>query len=148
MSKTIEDISNLIFDYYPSVRKTFRNLVTIKGIPISMTQLTCLNIIAKNDRLTMSELADSLNMSNQQLTKVVDGLVEFKMVNRVFDEKNRRKIYAEATELGKQTLIKLRKEIDLKLGRWLHKISDDEVDTLYESVAHIAGYFGYEGDKQ
>jgi len=147
MSRTIEDISNLIFDYYPSVRKTFRNLVTIKGIPISMTQLTCLNIIAKNEKLTMSQLADSLNMSNQQLTKVVDGLVDFKMVKRVFDEKNRRKVYAEATDLGKETLAKLRNEVDVKLGRLLHKISDDEVDTLYDSIAHIAGYFGFKEDK-
>ena len=147
MSRTIEDISNLIFDYYPSVRKTFRNLVTIKGIPISMTQLTCLNIIAKNEKLTMSQLADSLNMSNQQLTKVVDGLVDFKMVKRVFDEKNRRKVYAEATDLGKETLVKLRNEVDVKLGRLLHKISDDEVDTLYDSISHIAGYFGFKEDK-
>lgn len=142
MSKTIADLSNLIFSYYPHVRKTYRDLVSIKGIPISMTQLTCLSIIAKNDGLSMSQLADSLSMSNQQLTKVVDALVEFEMVERVISAKNRRKITASATQKGKDTLDKLQAELDEKLGKRLRSISDDEIDKLYYSIQHVASYFG------
>ena len=143
MSKSIADLTDLIFTYYPSVRKVFRNLVSIKGVPISMTQLTCLNILNKQDRLTMSELADDLNMSNQQLTKVVDALVDFDMAKRSVEPSNRRKIYAEITEKGKETLSSLRQEVDRKLTHILRKTPDDELDKLYESIAHIAWYFGY-----
>ena len=81
-------------------------------------------------------------MSNQQLTKVVDALVEFEMVERVVSAKNRRKITASATQKGKDTLDKLQAELDEKLGKRLRSISDDEIDKLYYSIQHVASYFG------
>lgn len=105
----------LVSTYYPKLRKVFRNLVSIKDVPISMTQLTCLNIINRQSQLTMSDLADELNMSNQQLTKVVDALEGFEMVERTYDPKNRRKIYAKVTQKGKDTLQKLKQELT---GSW------------------------------
>lgn len=143
MTKTVSDIVELVSTYYPKLRKVFRNLVSIKDVPISMTQLTCLNIINRQNQLTMSDLADELNMSNQQLTKVVDALEGFEMVERTYDPKNRRKIYAKVTQKGKDTLQKLKQELDRKLGKILLEVSDDELDKLYEYIAHIASYFGY-----
>lgn len=143
MSKTVSDLVELITEYYPKLRKVFRNLVSIKDVPISLTQLTCLNVIDKQNLPTMSELAEALSMSNQQLTKVVDGLEDLGMAERVYNESNRRKIYAKVTPKGKQTLEAFKSELDRKLGRLLGKISDDETDKLYYCVAHIATYFGY-----
>lgn len=141
MSTNTTDLANLIFDYYPNVRKLFRDLVSIKGVPISMTQLTCLNILNTQDKLSMTELAHKLDMSNQQLTKVVDALVDFGMANRIVDENNRRKIYAQITPNGKQTLASLRNEIDVKLNLWLKHKPDCDLDKLYTSLAEIAKYF-------
>ncbi len=143
MSKTVSDLADLIFTYYPRLRKVFRNLVSIKDVPISMTQLTCLSIVNKRGQLNMSDLADELSMSNQQLTKVVDALCEFEMVERAYDPSNRRKVYAKITAKGQQTLADLRQETDKKLGHIMRKFSEDEMDKLYDSIAHIAKYFGY-----
>ncbi|MGN1067058.1 MAG: MarR family winged helix-turn-helix transcriptional regulator [Candidatus Fimimonas sp.] len=143
MSKNVSDLLELISAYYPKLRKVFRNLMSIKNIPISMTQLTCLNIIDRQEQLTMSALAEELSMSNQQLTKVVDALVGFEMVERVYDANNRRKIYAKITPKGKQLLTDLNAELDKKMAYLMRKFSDDEMDKLYECVAHIASYFGY-----
>lgn len=143
MSRTASDIAELITTYYPKLRKIFRNLVSIKDVPISMTQLTCLTIVFKQNELTMSDLAEELSMSNQQLTKVVDALVDFEMVERITDPNNRRKIYAKITDKGRKTLSELKQEIDKKLGHVMRKFSDDEMDKLYDCIAHIAGYLGY-----
>ncbi len=143
MSKTISDLTDLITTYYPKIRKVFRQLVSIKDVPITVTQLTCLSIIEKHGQLTMSDLANELSMSNQQLTKVVDALVEFDMVERCYDDGNRRKVFAKTTEKGKQTLTSLHEELSKKLDWMLRKFSDDEMDKLYDCFAHIASYFGY-----
>lgn len=143
MNKNISELADLIFGYYPKLRKLYRNLVSIKDIPISMTQLTCLHIINTNDGLSMSELADDLCMSNQQLTKVVDALVEFEMVERVCDPKNRRKFYAKMAPKGKKMLDDLKEEVDRKLGFFLRKKSQEDIDKLYDSFCYIATYFGY-----
>lgn len=147
VSKPVSEIVELIFDYYPRVRKSFRNLVSIKDVPISMTQLTALNILDKHDSMSMTELANDLNMSNQQLTKVVDVLVGFDMAERCVDPNNRRKICAKVTAHGKETLNSLKKEVDRKLSFVLHKTTDEELDKLYDSIDCISTFFGFDKDK-
>ena len=143
MSKTVSEMADLIFAYYPKLRKMYRNLVPIKDIPLSMTQLTCLYIIHQSDGLSMSELASDLSMSNQQLTKIVDALVDFEMVERVCDESNRRKFYANITPKGSALLESLKQEVDRKLSFALRKKSADEIDNLYSAIEYIASYFGH-----
>lgn len=143
MNKDISEIAKLIFSCYPKLRKTFRNLVAIKNIPISVTQLTCMHILYPNNELSMSELAESLCMSNQQLTKVVDALADLQLAERVSDPKNRRKIYAKLTEKGVELLDSLKEEIDRKLQYILRKHTPEEIDKLYDSIAYVASYVGY-----
>lgn len=143
MSKIVEKLSEIIFSYYPQVRKTFRDLVSLKDVPITMTQLTCLNILYKNGKMSMTDLAKQLTMSNQQLTKVMDALVEFNMAERITDPTNRRKIYAQATQKGEGTILALKKELDRKLGHYLNTFPQEEVDKLYDSVSHVASFFGH-----
>lgn len=143
MSKTVSELANLIFAYYPKLRKMYRNMLPLKDIPLSMTQLTCLYIISHSDGLSMSELASDLSMSNQQLTKIVDALVEFDMVERICDEKNRRKFYAHVAPKGKELMQSLKAEVDKKLGHLLAKKSEDEIDKLYSAMEYIASYFGH-----
>ena len=144
MSKSVSEMVDIIFLYYPRVRKAFRNLVSIKDVPISMTQLTCLNALDKNETITMSELAEELNMSNQQLTKVVDGLVEFGMAERFIDPSNRRKIYVRMSEHGRNTVASLKREVDRKLTFVLHKKPQEEVDKLYDAIETLATFFGHD----
>lgn len=143
MSKNISDITELIIAYYPKLRQVFRHLVSIRDVPISMTQLTCLFVLNNNEQLTMSDLAKELNMSNQQLTKVVDALCEFEMAERITDEENRRKIFAKITPKGLQTISKFDAEINRKLDKLMQKMPEDEIDRLFDCIAHVASYFGY-----
>lgn len=142
MNKSISDVAELIFAYYPKMRKMYRSLVSIKDIPISITQLTCLHILNQGERLSMTELANEMCMSNQQLTKVIDTLAELEMVDRVCDQTNRRKFYAQLAPKGKKLLCSLKEEVDRKLGVVLRKKSPDEIDTLYDCIAHITTFFG------
>ena len=146
MSKSVSELADLIFAYYPRMRKLYRSLVSIKDIPISLTQLTCIYIIDQRDGLSMSELADDLCMSNQQLTKIVDALVELDLVERACDPQNRRKFFAKLTQKGKNLLASLKTEVDRKLGYVLRKKSPDEIDKLYDSFAYMASYLGYKAD--
>ncbi len=141
MSKNTIDLAELILLVYPNIRRVFRHLVSLKDTPISMTQLTCLSIIAKEDKMTMSVLATKLNMSNQQLTKVVDTLEEYDMVQRIVDQENRRQIFVEVTTKGTETITALKEEIDRKLNFVLRRQEDGEIDKLYDSLTYLAGYF-------
>ena len=142
MSKTTNDLANLIVAVYPNVRKVFRHLVSLKDAPISMTQLTCLSIIEKQSKLTMSVLAKRLSMSNQQLTKVVDTLESFDLVVRNVDEDNHRQIFVQASPKGNELIASLRAEIDRKLTFALRNKDANEIDNLYQSLLYLANFFG------
>ena len=142
MSKTTNDLANLIVAVYPNVRKVFRHLVSLKDAPISMTQLTCLSIIEKQGKLTMSALAKRLSMSNQQLTKVVDTLESFDLVVRNVDEDNHRQIFVQASPKGNELIASLSAEIDRKLTFALRNKDANKIDNLYQSLLYLANFFG------
>lgn len=106
-----------------------------------MTQLTCLSIIEREHKLTMSALAKRLSMSNQQLTKVVDTLEDYELVVRSIDEDNHRQIFVHTSPKGDQIMHSLREEMDRKLTYVLRNQNDGEIDNIYQSLAYIAKYF-------
>ncbi len=142
MAKNIAELTDLIFSCYPTLRNFFRNLVSIKNLPISMTQLTCLNIL-KNNQCNMSDLAEKLNMSNQQLTKVVDNLVEFELCERVADKNNRRITFAKITEKGTKMLQSLYREMQRKLTVVVGT-NEEHLSKLFDSFNTIAQFIDYQ----
>lgn len=57
---------------------------------------------------TMSELAACLEITKQQLTKLVNDLEEKQLVQRQHDRKNRRQVYLSITPTGKHIVRQLR----------------------------------------
>ena len=94
-----------LMQFAPSFRKNFTTPpVTILKAKLSPHQFFCLINIYKHGPISMDDLALKLGVSNQQLTRIVDGLVEQKMTRRIQDKTNRRIIQAEISEIGKTTL--------------------------------------------
>ena len=66
---------------------------------VSMEMYYCLQAIRSFDEtMTMSELGQRIHMSKQQMTKIVNRLVEHEFVSRVYDPQNRRVIKVQITE--------------------------------------------------
>ena len=66
---------------------------------VSMEMYYCLQAIRSFDEtMTMSELVQRIHMSKQQMTKIVNRLVEHEFVSRVYDPQNRRVIKVQITE--------------------------------------------------
>lgn len=134
-------MTNIIFKFYPQARSFFRGFVSIRSLPISITQLVALQTVEGQDNITMSRLADSLEMSNQQLTKVVDALVSYELVNRTIDPANRRQILVSMSPKGTKMLSQLEYEITKKLSILFSKMPASELDRLYNSLLVIEEYF-------
>lgn len=141
MQEKVTVMTEVVFKFYPQVRKFFKGFVSIKSLPISMTQLVTLHTIEEQGSSTMSRLAELLQMSNQQLTKVVDALVELDMVTRIIDPHNRRQILVGVSPKGTKTLANLRYEIDKKIGILTSKMPVEEFDKLYDSLMTLNNYF-------
>lgn len=66
---------------------------------VSMEMYYCLQAIRSfNETMTMSEIGQRIHMSKQQMTKIINRLVEHDFVTRVYDPQNRRVIKVQITE--------------------------------------------------
>lgn len=137
MKEKISQMTQSTFLLYPTIRKSFRSLVALKSLPLSTTQLVCLNTVDTMENCTMSALAKELQMSNQQLTKVVDALEEMGTVERKYNEKNRRQVLVYLTEKGKKFLSDLRNEVSKKLEVLFKSLPNDESQGLIDSILNL-----------
>ncbi|MDO4322347.1 MAG: MarR family transcriptional regulator [Lachnospiraceae bacterium] len=78
------------------ISKPFKHLL---DDGVSMEMYYCLQIIRGFDEaLTMTELSQRIQMSKQQMTKIINRLVERGFVKRIYDPSNRRIIKIQITD--------------------------------------------------
>lgn len=77
------------------IEKPFKKLLD-EGVSLEMYY--CLQTIQCHGALTMSELANLVKMPKQQMTKIVNRLVEQGFAKRIYDPSDRRIIKIEITD--------------------------------------------------
>lgn len=105
------------------------------GLPLS--QVKVLFFLTERHELTMGKLAEELFVSNQQMTKIVDGLVHKGYAERFSNPDNRREVIVHATDAGKAYIDGLKKEKLQLMLKEFEKISDEDIAALREYVEKI-----------
>ena len=101
----------------------FRQQNLVKANSLAFNTLVTLNELA-DSCLTMSDLASRLEITKQQLTKLVNDLEEKDLVNRIHNPQNRRQVYIRITDHGCTLLKVLREEMLYGMGRlvWCYQL--------------------------
>lgn len=125
---------NEAMHFAPNFRKNFMSPAATSEFNISPHQLFCLMVICKNEPISMSELAVAIGVSNQQLTRIMDGLVENELVERFTDPANRRLVKARISEKGKLRLKAFQASRQMDMIKDFEVLSEEELD---ECILHI-----------
>jgi DNA-binding MarR family transcriptional regulator len=129
-----EDIMTLAYQLMRQMRKN--------GDPsashdrINPYQLHALHLLAQ-DKTTMGELADELNVTFPSATSLVDRLVKAGWVGRGFDPDDRRIIRLHLTREGKKILADCMKERKHKFQYILDAMSEKDVEALYRILGNL-----------
>lgn len=96
-------------DQLLSINPLFRKLITRPmelcfSADLTVTQLYTMTALSEADSMNMTQLASQLYISKQQLTKIVDALVEKGFVHRFGDPGNRRVVLVSLTESGQKLM--------------------------------------------
>lgn len=108
------------------------------------SQFHILFLLERNGTKRMSELADALHLTPGAVTTASDRLIDRGYIDRVRDEKDRRVIYLELTQKGKETLNELQNEgrkimklvfndisdIDLKMMNTIFKQANSSINSI------------------
>lgn len=104
---------------------------------LSQTQVQALIMVHRQGVLNMSQLAKAMMVTRQQLTKIVDALVEKGMVERGADPHNRRHVMISASEQGDQFLHKLFMEKTALFSERLDALGEGQSERMLEAIRTI-----------
>jgi DNA-binding MarR family transcriptional regulator len=99
---------------------------------ITGSQFFVLQKINAKGRLTVSEVADKLSVSLSAITALVDRLVQAGLVVRSRDDKDRRLVWLEATDKGKEILTRCIEGRRQVAAKYFGQLSDEDLRKLLE----------------
>jgi len=106
-------------------------------IEVSREEIRALLLLESGERLTMSNLAESLGVPLSTATHTVDRLVAKELVERKRSEEDRRVVEVEMSEYGLQLQQTFRDKRKLVARSWLEPLSGDERELFLELMAKI-----------
>lgn len=104
---------------------------------LSSAQFHALTHLRRQGPLPISELANELKISKQQITPLICKLIDSGLVVREADEHDRRIVRIEITEAGRETVEDLMQEIKQVFIVKLEVLTDQDLDELGQMLRRI-----------
>ncbi|AKA74286.1 MarR family transcriptional regulator [Saccharolobus solfataricus] len=102
----------------------------LEQIGLSYFEFKVMCALEEEGKVPMSRIAEKYMLTKAGLTSIIDRLEEKELVRRVRSESDRRVIYVELTEKGRERLMESRKIFLNVLSSFLSKLSEDEIREL------------------
>lgn len=106
-------------------------------IEISREEIRAMMLLDSGERLTMSNLADSLGVPLSTATHTVDRLVSKGLLERNRSEEDRRVVEVEMSEYGRKLQETFREKRMLVARSWLEPLSGNERELFLQLMAKI-----------
>lgn len=119
------------------IRLMHQELVGTLEEGITGQQFTVMKIIHDRNRVTVTELADTLYVSLSAVTALVDRLCRAKMVVRRRSQEDRRVVWLELTDKGQETVAICLEGRQRVLERYLGQLTEQEIlqlISIYEKI--------------
>lgn len=104
---------------------------------ITGSQFFVLQKINAKGRLTVSEVAEKLSVSLSAITALVDRLVQAGLVVRSRDDQDRRLVWLEATEKGKEILARCMEGRKQVAAKYFGQLTDEDLEKLLEIYGKV-----------
>lgn len=120
-------------------KKAMGQLLKNSGLKITVEQMGILNQLIINDSLSMNDLAQKTFTDNSAITRIIDNLQKYGMVERKSKDSDRRIKLIHITEKGNETVLKAN-EIGKKYVKSVtNNISDKELKNMIDTLIKIRG---------
>lgn len=85
-------VTSSLMKLFPNYNQHLHMLLSINDLDLTKTQLAAILIIANEQTMSMSELADRMCISREQATRVINPLADRGLIHREIHPGNRRQI--------------------------------------------------------
>jgi DNA-binding MarR family transcriptional regulator len=124
---------------YPAIYRRFHaSRQVLPGTDVTPRMLSVLQHLAASGPLTVSELVHHLRLSKSATTELVGRLAEKGLVDRLHDERDRRRVFAWLTEAGRaRALAHPRVLEDELLARAMARMRTEDRTKLIEGLCAL-----------
>lgn len=108
---------------------------------LSTNQMSAIWYLREKPGMKMIDLANKMQMSRQQMTKLIDSLEEKNLVERQINEVERRSVILFDTDEAYQIIDAMQHAYYGRLLGKLEKLSNEDQDRFFESLDFITNTF-------
>jgi DNA-binding MarR family transcriptional regulator len=134
IDRAAKELSELLPLLQQKLIKPFEQLAKTK---ISPMQLYVLLLLDEKAEMAMTQISNELLTSKQQMTPIIDKLIEYGFVARRNIKEDRRVVKIFLSSKGKRFLEEQKKQIFDMLKNKIRGLNNDDLDSLYKAFFKI-----------
>ncbi|WP_369900478.1 MarR family winged helix-turn-helix transcriptional regulator [Bacillus manliponensis] len=123
----MEDLSINFFAMFRTLRNDLGKI--FEGY-IPLNEFLVLRVLGKNEKEMVSRVASELHVSNSHITAVSEKLIKKEFVTRSRSTTDRRVVYLEITEKGKELVAEMERQKKIYLKQKFSTLSDSEIEAM------------------
>jgi len=142
MAVPIDAVANQVFDAVPLVMRAIRTkLREHRDADLSVAQFRTLAYIDRHRDMSLSDVAEHIGLTLPPMSKMVDGLVNRKLVSRGAHDSDRRRVCLSITPVGKEKLQASYTNTQAFLAEKISTLSPAELETVSTALHLLQGVF-------
>jgi DNA-binding MarR family transcriptional regulator len=146
MAKLLDVCAHELMDTAPQIIQAIRvEMRRGRGSDISIPQFRTLAFIQRNPDSSLSNLAEHLGLTLPSVSKLVDGLVNQKLIIRQESTADRRKLTLGLTQAGASIVNSARAGAQANLAKKLGGLSNSELEAIYRATQLLRPIFANRG---
>lgn len=123
-----------LFEILSVCQKIILNSLDIKNLKLTKTQLFILMALMRNKSLNMSQISMAIASSQEQATRAVAPLVNSGVLERFYDENNRKLVLVRLTASGRELIQSKKKLLNSNLLECFDILTENEMQELQEAL--------------
>ena len=142
----VASCATLVMDTVPLLMRTIRQeMRRQRPAEISMPQFRALRILQRHPEISLSQMAQCLDLTLATTSKLVDVLEKHALVARVGCPTDHRKLMISLSTLGAETLEQAREAAETRLAELLAQLSADDCAAVAAAMLALRAVVGSEG---
>lgn len=127
-------VTSSLMKLFPNYNQHLHMLLSINNLDLTKTQLKAILIIANEQTMSMSELADHMCISREQATRVINPLADRGLIHREIHPGNRRQIDIRLSTQGITCLEDMKATYSEPLFSSLDRLEPEELQKFLDAV--------------
>jgi DNA-binding MarR family transcriptional regulator len=115
--------------YLLTIRKMGRD-ITVVSDDVTQAQFYILQLLKNEGRSTVSQLAERMTVKPSAITAMIDRLIKLTYVTRERDEQDRRVVFIQLSDAGKQILQEASEKRKQILCKYFAHLDNEELEAL------------------